>query len=126
MALSLVAKLWNKSIAHLMKRPIKDLVNSQHANAYMQYLVWMIQQLNNKECKFQLYSVIRDHFKSCRDSRCLCFLLRYKVFHLPGENIFKGMEKLNKNKKQEKLILYDYECGIEWMSQEHDFLIQEL
>ena len=113
MALSLVVKQWNKSIAHLMARPIKDLVNSQHANAYMQYLVWMIQQHNNRECKFQLYSVIRDHFKSCRDSRCLCFLLRYKVFHLPGENIFKGMKKLNENKKQEKLILYDYECGIE-------------
>ena len=92
----------------------------------MQYLVWMFKQTQNKACKFELYSIIRDHFKSCRESSCLCFLLRYKVFHLPGENIFKGMQKLNENKKQEKLILYDYDCGIEQMKYEHDDLIESL
>lgn len=84
-----------------------DIKKSIEADQYMENLACLFKNTNSKGNKLRLFSLLKLHFKKCKDLRCLCFLLKYPLKKTKEKRLVDHLVKSQNRKKHLKFILYD-------------------
>lgn len=110
---------WETKLRKLSLRFVYKLETVLQADQYMEYLALLFRRAHIKYKQLTLYSILKTHYKNCKDMRCLCFLLKFKVAHCTEKRLIDHMAKLKKDQTGSKIILYDDQESMKRIKNEH-------
>lgn len=106
---------------------VYTLEEVHYADKYMENLAILFKKRTDKNARLQLYSMLKSHYGFCKDMRCLCFLLKWRVGNTKEKRLIDELEKMQDNKQDLKLILYDDPFAMKTLLEEHmEFQISQL
>lgn len=120
MILYKLKQTWYKyALSTLVVSYVYSIDQVEQADKYMEYLAILFKQINDKNARLNLFTLLKAHYSNCSDKRCLCFLLKYYVRESKDKCLIDQMAKYEKSKNDLKLILYDDEVAMSILLKEH-------
>ena len=98
---------------------VYSLDDVHYADKYMENLAILFKKRTDRNARLQLYSMLKSHYGYCKDMRCLCFLLKWRVGNTKEKRLIDELEKMKDSKNDLKLILYDDPNAMKALLEEH-------
>lgn len=111
--------LYRKRINEIKSKYLEQIQDSVTADLYMDIITNFFENKNKSESRVNLLAVLKQHVERCKNTQCLCTLVKYNFGKLRGRTVGQELKREARTRNWLKVAVYDNERTITEISNSH-------